>query len=59
MFRPSIGEIILILLVVLVVFGARRLPELGAALGRAIRNFQGSMKGEHPEEAGDHGEKKE
>lgn len=33
-------EILLILLVVLVIFGAKRLPEIGAGLGRAIRNFR-------------------
>lgn len=33
-------EILLILLVVLVIFGVKRLPEIGAGLGRAIRNFR-------------------
>jgi sec-independent protein translocase protein TatA len=34
------GEIILIFLVVMVVFGASKLPQLGDGLGRAIRNFK-------------------
>ncbi len=33
-------EIILILLVVLVIFGSKKLPEIGQGLGRAIRNFR-------------------
>lgn len=33
-------ELILILLVVLVVFGSKKLPEIGQGLGRAIRNFR-------------------
>lgn len=33
-------ELILILLVVLVIFGSRKLPEIGQGLGRAIRNFR-------------------
>lgn len=45
MFRPSIGEIIVVILVIALLFGARRLPELGKSLGQAIRNFQRSFKG--------------
>ena len=36
---PGIGEWIIILLIVLLVFGANRLPQLGDALGRTIKNF--------------------
>lgn len=38
----SIGpmQILLILLIVLVLFGAKKLPEIGGGLGRAIRNFR-------------------
>lgn len=38
------GEIILILVVLLLVFGAKRLPELGSALGKGIREFKSSVK---------------
>lgn len=34
------GEIVLIFLAVLVVFGATKLPQLGDGLGRAIKNFK-------------------
>ena len=33
-------ELILILVVVLVLFGSKKLPEIGSGLGRAIRNFR-------------------
>lgn len=41
--RVGFGEIVLILLVLLIVFGPRRLPELGGALGKGIREFKRSV----------------
>jgi sec-independent protein translocase protein TatA len=49
--RPSLGELLLIALVVVLLFGTRRLPELGRSLGNAIRNFQSSFRGEEPRDA--------
>ena len=40
MFGLGTGEMVLILLVVVVVFGATKLPQLGDGLGRAIKNFK-------------------
>jgi len=40
----GMGEIILIFLVVLLLFGAKRLPEIGSALGKGIREFKGSIR---------------
>jgi sec-independent protein translocase protein TatA len=37
---PGMGELIIILLIVLVVFGANKLPSIGDALGRSIKNFK-------------------
>ena len=37
------GEILLILVVVLLLFGAKRLPEVGASLGKGIREFKRSV----------------
>jgi sec-independent protein translocase protein TatA len=37
-------EILIILLIVLLVFGAKRLPEMGSALGKGIREFKRSIK---------------
>src|SRR3954454_13564997 len=39
------GEHLLILGIVLLIFGPRRLPELGNTLGKAIRNFKDSLSG--------------
>jgi sec-independent protein translocase protein TatA len=40
----GVGEMILIFLVVLLLFGAKRLPEIGSALGKGIREFKGSVR---------------
>jgi sec-independent protein translocase protein TatA len=42
---PNLGfpEIMLILVVVLLLFGAKRLPEIGASFGKGIREFKRSM----------------
>jgi sec-independent protein translocase protein TatA len=37
-------EILLIMVIVLLVFGAKRLPEIGASMGKGIREFKKSMK---------------
>ena len=49
---PGPFEILVILLVVLLLFGAKRLPEIGRALGEGIREFKKSLKdaGESREE---------
>lgn len=45
---PRIGptELIIILVIVLIVFGAGRLPEIGGAIGRGLRSFKRSVSGE-------------
>lgn len=40
MFGIGAQELLLILVVVLLIFGANKLPEIGGGLGRAIRNFR-------------------
>ena len=37
-------EMLLIFLVVLLLFGAKRLPEIGSSLGKGIREFKGSLR---------------
>jgi len=39
-------ELIIILVIVLVIFGAGKLPEVGSALGKGIKNFKSSMSDE-------------
>jgi sec-independent protein translocase protein TatA len=48
---PNIGplEILLVLIVALVVFGPKKLPDLGHSLGKGIREFKGSVTGESDE----------
>lgn len=43
-FGLGIGETMLIFLVVLLLFGAKRLPEIGTSLGRGIREFKSSVR---------------
>jgi sec-independent protein translocase protein TatA len=43
------GEILLILLIVVLIFGTSRIPELGRGLGEGIRNFKKSVRGEEDE----------
>jgi len=40
----GMGELLVILVIVLIIFGASRVPQLGEALGRGIRNFRKSLK---------------
>jgi len=45
MFGFGMPELIVILVIVLVVFGAGRLPEIGSALGKSIKNFKRASDG--------------
>lgn len=40
----GMGELIVILLIVILFFGGRKLPQLGASLGESIKNFKKGMK---------------
>ena len=40
MFGLGIGEMLVILVIILIIFGAGKLPELGEGLGKGIRNFR-------------------
>jgi sec-independent protein translocase protein TatA len=43
MFGLGIGELLVILVIVLIIFGAGKLPEIGEGLGRGIRSFRKEM----------------
>jgi len=45
MFGLGLPELLVVLVIVLVVFGAGRLPEIGGALGKSIRNFKNASSG--------------
>lgn len=42
----GIWEILAILAVILLIFGARRLPEIGSSMGKGIRTFKSALMGE-------------
>ncbi len=44
MFGLSPGELIVVLIILILLFGARRLPELGSSLGHAIQNFRKAFR---------------
>lgn len=49
-FGLGFPELLVILAIILIFFGAGKLPELGRTLGSGIRNFQKSVRGEDEEE---------
>ena len=48
--RFGMGELLIILVIVLVVFGPKKLPEIGKSLGEAIRQFKGATESDKKEE---------
>ena len=45
MWTPSIWEIVIVLVIVLLIFGPKRLPDLGRSLGQGMRQFKDSVTG--------------
>jgi sec-independent protein translocase protein TatA len=41
----GLPELLIIVLLIVIIFGARRLPELGKSLGEGIKNFKSSISG--------------
>jgi sec-independent protein translocase protein TatA len=50
---PNVGplEIAVVLIIVLIIFGPKRLPELGQSMGRGIREFKNSISGDKDKES--------
>lgn len=46
MFGIGMPELIVILVIIMIVFGAGKLPEIGAGIGKGIRNFKKAVSGE-------------
>ena len=47
MFGFGTGELVVILLIVVLVFGVNKIPQLGKGLGEGIRNFKSAIKAVH------------
>ena len=45
----GVPELVIILVIVMIIFGVGRLPEIGGAMGKAIREFRSSQKGDSEE----------
>jgi sec-independent protein translocase protein TatA len=50
MWSPGPLEIVIILVIVLIIFGPKRLPDLGRSLGRGMREFKDSVTGKDKDE---------
>jgi sec-independent protein translocase protein TatA len=57
MFGIGMPELLIILVIILIIFGVGKLPEIGSALGRGIKNFKKSMN--EQSEINDNSSKKE
>ncbi len=53
---PGMGELLIILVIVLLIFGAGKLPAIGDALGRSIKNFKRNATGNDEIEVSKKGE---
>lgn len=49
MIWPGMGELFIILIMVLIIFGAGKLPQIGDALGKGIKNFKKATKEIQPD----------
>ncbi|MBW2406055.1 MAG: twin-arginine translocase TatA/TatE family subunit [Deltaproteobacteria bacterium] len=59
MFGIGMPELIIILVIILIIFGAGKLPEIGAGMGKAIKNFKGATSDSEKKEPEKLEEKKE
>ena len=58
MFGLGMGELLIIGAGVLLLFGSKKIPELGSGLAKGIKNFQKGIKGEEDEKKSEEDQKK-
>jgi sec-independent protein translocase protein TatA len=51
MFGIGMPELLIILVIIMIIFGANKLPQMGAGLAKGIRNFKKGVEGKDDEEA--------
>jgi len=51
----GLPELLLIALIIVIIFGATRLPQLGRGIGEGIRNFRSALKGDKKDDEGSKG----
>ncbi|RUM36561.1 MAG: twin-arginine translocase TatA/TatE family subunit [Desulfobulbus sp.] len=59
MFGLGMPELVIILVIIVIIFGAGKLPEIGSGIGKGIRNFKDATKKEEEPKTLDKGETKE
>ena len=59
MFGIGMPELLIILVIILIIFGAGKLPEIGSGIGKGIKNFRNATRDKQPEEISSPEDKKD